>query len=168
MFDAMLESVLGAPISYFESTPMGRILNRFTYDMEVMDITLTQNMGMFLISTGWYVTGVAIMLTILPWTALAVVPVSLLYVSFVMHYRMSGPDLQRLDASSRSPVQAMVSEGTNRYWYHLPLVAEPSHAINFHFLLQVSTEHQQFEYSEEQAPSFGNFEGQWIKIVLRC
>jgi ABC-type multidrug transport system fused ATPase/permease subunit len=97
---------------------MGRILNRFTYDMEVMDITLTQNMGMFLISTGWYVTGVVIMFTILPWTALAVVPVSLLYVWLVMHYRMSGPDLQRLDASSRSPVQAMVSEGTMLHWYH--------------------------------------------------
>lgn len=31
----MLDRVLGAPLSYFESTPMGRVLNRFTYDMEV-------------------------------------------------------------------------------------------------------------------------------------
>jgi ABC-type multidrug transport system fused ATPase/permease subunit len=112
-FNSMLRSVLKAPLSYFESTPMGRILNRFTYDVEVMDIVLTQNMGIFLISTGWYITGVVIMLAILPWIALAVVPVSLLYLSFLMHYRKSGPDLQRLDASTRSPVQAMVAEGTS-------------------------------------------------------
>lgn len=90
---------------------MGRVLNRFIYDMEVMDITLTQNMGMFLISIGWYITGVVLMITILPWIALAIIPVSLLYLTLLTHYRKAGPDLQRLDASARSPVQAMVSEG---------------------------------------------------------
>jgi ABC-type multidrug transport system fused ATPase/permease subunit len=33
VFAAMLERVLGAPMGYFESTPQGRLLNRFTYDM---------------------------------------------------------------------------------------------------------------------------------------
>jgi len=40
----MLSRVLRAPVSYFETTPMGRVLNRFTFDMEVVEITLTQNM----------------------------------------------------------------------------------------------------------------------------
>jgi ABC-type multidrug transport system fused ATPase/permease subunit len=33
VFVSMLRSVLGAPMGYFESTPQGRLLNRFTYDM---------------------------------------------------------------------------------------------------------------------------------------
>ena len=33
VFAAMLVRVLGAPMGYFESTPQGRLLNRFTYDM---------------------------------------------------------------------------------------------------------------------------------------
>jgi ABC-type multidrug transport system fused ATPase/permease subunit len=33
VFVAMLIRVLGAPMGYFESTPQGRLLNRFTYDM---------------------------------------------------------------------------------------------------------------------------------------
>jgi ABC-type multidrug transport system fused ATPase/permease subunit len=32
VFSAMLIRVLGAPMGYFESTPQGRLLNRFTYD----------------------------------------------------------------------------------------------------------------------------------------
>jgi len=54
LFSNMLVRVLGAPLcSYFEATPLGRILNRFTYDMEVIDVTLTQTMSMFLISCSW-------------------------------------------------------------------------------------------------------------------
>jgi len=54
LFQNMLDRVLGAPLcSYFEATPMGRILNRFTYDTEVIDVTLTQTMSMFLISCSW-------------------------------------------------------------------------------------------------------------------
>lgn len=111
VFGSMLSSVLAAPLSYFETTPLGRILNRFTYDIEVMDITLTQNMGIFLISTGWYFTGIFVMISILPYTALAIFPVTLLYAMLLLHYRRTGPDLQRLDAVARSPVQAMVAEG---------------------------------------------------------
>lgn len=33
VFVSMLVRVLGAPMGYFESTPQGRLLNRFTYDM---------------------------------------------------------------------------------------------------------------------------------------
>lgn len=90
---------------------MGRVLNRFTYDIEVVDIVLTQNMSMFLISTGWYFTGIIVMASILPYTLIAVVPVSVLYWILLLHYRKSGADLQRLDAVSRSPIQAMVTEG---------------------------------------------------------
>lgn len=112
VFTGMLSRVLRAPVSYFETTPMGRILNRFTYDMEVCDIVLTQNMSMFLISISWYFTGVILMCSILPYVILAIVPVTFLYYLLLLHYRRTGPDLQRLDAVSRSPIQAMITEGT--------------------------------------------------------
>lgn len=41
LFKAMIARVVLAPMSYFESTPSGRILNRVSYDVETMDITLS-------------------------------------------------------------------------------------------------------------------------------
>jgi ABC-type multidrug transport system fused ATPase/permease subunit len=90
---------------------MGRVLNRFTYDMDVVDILLTQNMSILMIACSWYVAGVVVMVTILPWVGLAILPVTVLYWVLMLHYRKSGADLQRLDAVSRSPIQAMVTEG---------------------------------------------------------
>ncbi|CAJ1954764.1 unnamed protein product [Cylindrotheca closterium] len=110
VFESMLSSVLMAPMSYYESQPTGRLLNRFTYDTEVNDVVLTQAMVTLMISWSWYFAGIAIQFTILPWTAAAIVPVSVMYWVLALHYRLSGPDLQRLDALSRSPLQSMVSE----------------------------------------------------------
>jgi hypothetical protein len=40
----MLERVLHAPISWFDATPMGRIFNRFSHDLQVMMIMMTMMM----------------------------------------------------------------------------------------------------------------------------
>jgi ABC-type multidrug transport system fused ATPase/permease subunit len=85
VFGKMLSSILGAPLSYFETTPIGRLLNRFSYDMEVIDVTLTQNMSMLMISCSWYVAGVGVMVSIIPWMAFAVLPVTLLYGMLLLH-----------------------------------------------------------------------------------
>jgi ABC-type multidrug transport system fused ATPase/permease subunit len=106
----MLASVLRAPLSYFESQPQGRILSRFTYDMEVVDVILTQNLAMFMVAMSWFFAGVVLMSSILNWMILALLPVTFLYWLLLLHYRKSGVDLQRLDALSRSPIQAMVTE----------------------------------------------------------
>jgi hypothetical protein len=111
VFQTMVGSVLRAPMSYFETTPLGRILNRFTYDIEVVDLTLTESMSVLMISCSWFVAGVTIQIVILPWIALALFPVVVAYSALLLRYRKSGPDLQRIDALTRSPIQAMLSEG---------------------------------------------------------
>lgn len=111
VFQAMLSSVLRAPMSYFETTPLGRILNRFTFDVEVVDVTLTESMSILMISISWFCAGVCVMCVILPWVLFALVPVTLIYCVLLLRYRKSGADLQRIDAVSRSPIQAMLAEG---------------------------------------------------------
>lgn len=115
VYQAMLVRVLGAPLSYFETTPMGRLLNRFTYDMEIVDFVLSQNMSLLLVATSSYISGISVMVGIVPLVALSAIPVTVIYVFLLWYYRRTGTDLQRLDALSRSPIQAMMSEGMDGF-----------------------------------------------------
>ena len=49
IFSTMTHRLLHVPMWYFDTTPMGRILNRFTFDVEQVDITLAQYMSIFVI-----------------------------------------------------------------------------------------------------------------------
>ena len=86
-------------------------MNRFTYDTEVVDILLTEAMSIFMISISWFVAGILVMSFILPWIICALLPITCLYAIMLYYYRMTGIDMQRLDAKARSPIQALVSEG---------------------------------------------------------
>lgn len=87
-----------------------RILNKFTHDVEVMDITLSSAMTTLISASGWFLTGVVLQVVILPWSICVLALVTILYCFLLSYYRKSAIDLQRLDAVSRSPIQQCVQE----------------------------------------------------------
>jgi len=98
-------------MSYFDTTPLGRILNRFTYDVEVLDVTLVQSMATLMVASGWFITGIVVMVGIMPFTLFVLIAVTVAFILLLNYYRRTGTDLRRLDAISRSPLQAMLAEG---------------------------------------------------------
>ncbi|KAJ8603637.1 hypothetical protein CTAYLR_007565 [Chrysophaeum taylorii] len=114
LYDDACHRVLSAPVRYFDETPTGRIVSRFSYDTEQVDIVLTQKAAIALISVGWAVTGAAVMLTLSSGTmAVILVPVALVFRRLQQYYRRSSVDLQRLDAVSRSPIQQLLVEAVD-------------------------------------------------------
>jgi len=111
MFQNMLNRVVYTPMHYFDTTPMGRVLNRFTYDVETLDITLAQAMSVTLIAFSWFFAGISVMVIIFPYILLILIPVIFSYFLLQLFYRKSSVDLQRLDAVTRSPIQALIAEG---------------------------------------------------------
>jgi ABC-type multidrug transport system fused ATPase/permease subunit len=102
----MFERLLIAPMKFFQSTPLGRILNRFAKDVGDVDKNVAPMMGMTLsVFMGLFST-----LGILAGTAYYTVPVliPLLFGFYYLqgYYRASSREIKRMDAISRSPIYA--------------------------------------------------------------
>ena len=63
------------------------MLNRFTYDVEQVDITLSQFMSILIIASSWLVAGQVVMISIVPYMAIANAVVLFCYLLVIRHYR---------------------------------------------------------------------------------
>ena len=97
-----VHNILHAPMAYMDTTPLGRILNRFTKDIDILDNQLPYvSVLMFYIAAD--IIGVIIMCIIyMPWFAVAIPFLALMYVLIADHYQSSGRELKRLEAVQRS------------------------------------------------------------------
>ncbi|KJX98805.1 ABC transporter protein YOR1 [Zymoseptoria brevis] len=108
-----IRSVLYAPISFFDTTPLGRITHRFSKDIDAIDNVIGEAFRMLLSTVAQVVGAVVLISIILPWFLLAVFVIVILYILTGMYYRPTARELRRLDALTRSPVYEHVSESLN-------------------------------------------------------
>ncbi|AWU74051.1 uncharacterized protein C5L36_0A06450 [Pichia kudriavzevii] len=106
----MLSSVLRAPMQFFETTPIGRILNRFSNDIYKIDETLFRVFSMFFNNT------IKVSFTILviiysTWQFIFfVIPMFFIYRYYQKYYLYTSRELKRLESVSRSPIFAHFQE----------------------------------------------------------
>ncbi|KAI5833117.1 hypothetical protein K523DRAFT_413569, partial [Schizophyllum commune Tattone D] len=105
-----IQSVLHAPMSFFETTPLGRIMNRFSKDIDTIDNTLGESIRMFANTFSGILGAVILIAIVLPWFLIAVAVVMLIYLYAASYYRASARELKRLDNVLRSSVYAHFSE----------------------------------------------------------
>ncbi|ESX02077.1 ABC-type multidrug transport system [Ogataea parapolymorpha DL-1] len=105
-----LERVLRAPMSFFDTTPMGRILNRFTKDTDVLDNEISEQFRLILFGFSNMV-GIYIMCIIyMPYFAVCV-PFIFLAVSMLFSfYQASAREVKRIEGVQRSIVYANFDE----------------------------------------------------------
>ncbi|KAL6449932.1 YOR1 Oligomycin resistance ATP-dependent permease YOR1 [Candida maltosa Xu316] len=97
-----IKKVLHAPMSFMDTTPMGRILNRFTKDTDVLDNEIGDQLRFFLFTLS-NIIGVLILCVIyLPWFAIAIPFLGILFVSIANYYQASAREIKRLEAIQRS------------------------------------------------------------------
>ena len=111
MFDVAVTRISRAPMSYFQTVSMGYILNRFTFDVQVLDTNLPQSMIETLSYFVSLITGALLISTLLPWTMVVILPVIFSFWRIVVRYRILAVELRRMDVSSRSKIQTLTSEG---------------------------------------------------------
>ncbi len=103
LHDLMLGSVMRAPLRFFDSTPIGRILQRFSRDVEAVDIQLQWSFETTIRCLVNIATAMVLILSILPLMLFVVAPVLWLYYVLQRDYRVPAREAKRLDSISRSP-----------------------------------------------------------------
>ncbi|KAF8756166.1 ABC transporter [Rhizoctonia solani] len=105
-----MKRLMHAPMSFFDTTPLGRIMNRLTKDIDTIDNTLGDALRM-LAGTMSQILGAIILIAILlPWFLIPVVSILFIYYWAALFYRSSARELKRLDAILRSSLYGHFSE----------------------------------------------------------
>ncbi len=110
MHDKMLKSVLKAPVRFFDSTPVGRILQRFSRDVESVDVYLQWSFSSAVNCALQVIASLVLILGLMPYMVFVIGPVMLLYYFLQRDYRRPAREAKRLDSIARSPRYAHFKE----------------------------------------------------------
>uniref|UniRef100_A0A8D0D9B9 ATP binding cassette subfamily C member 12 n=1 Tax=Sander lucioperca TaxID=283035 RepID=A0A8D0D9B9_SANLU len=103
LHDTMFTKIFSSPMSFFDTTPTGRILNRFSKDQEEVDIALPQNMDPFF-QFCLLVTFTIIMISaVFPAMLVAVVVMGALFTLILFIFQRSIRQMKKMENISRSP-----------------------------------------------------------------
>ncbi|NWZ19112.1 MRP7 protein, partial [Asarcornis scutulata] len=106
----LLQRVVKATVTFFDTTPTGRILNRFSSDLYCVDDTLPFILNIFLANM-YGLLGMLVIITYgLPWIGLVLLPLAALYFSIQRYYRRTSRELKRLYSLTLSPIYTHFSE----------------------------------------------------------
>lgn len=102
--------VLRAPMSFFDTTPLGRITNRFSKDIDTMDNFLTDAIRMFFMTFAMIISVFALIIVYFHYFAIALGPLFIMFVFSASYYRASAREIKRHDSVLRSTVFAKFGE----------------------------------------------------------
>ncbi|NWX47338.1 MRP1 protein, partial [Steatornis caripensis] len=106
----LLHSVLRSPMSFFERTPSGNLVNRFSKEIDTIDSTIPPIIKMFMGSTFNVIGACIIILLATPIAAVIIPPLGLVYLFVQKFYVATSRQLKRLESVSRSPIYSHFNE----------------------------------------------------------
>ncbi|KAJ5070817.1 abc transporter atp-binding protein/permease vmr1-related [Anaeramoeba ignava] len=106
----LLYSITRAPTRFFDTTPIGRILNRFSKDMLDIDLIVGGDFENFISTSIALLAVLLVIASVAPYFLIPLVVISYIYYKFMQYYRSTSREIQRLESISRSPVYNNFSE----------------------------------------------------------
>ncbi|KAL9964378.1 hypothetical protein ACROYT_G028009 [Oculina patagonica] len=104
LHQSILVNVMHSPMSFFETTPLGRIVNRFSKDISTIDDKVPMSLSSFL-RTFCGVLGTIVAISFATPIFLAVIlPLGLFYLFIQRIYVATSRQLKRIESVSRSPI----------------------------------------------------------------
>lgn len=103
-FHGLMNAVMKAPMSFFDSTPSGRILNRASVDMSVLDLDIPFCFG-FVLALVFDLLGIVIVTAIATWEIILVVVPALVLIQYLQnYYAAAARELSRINSTTKAPI----------------------------------------------------------------
>lgn len=110
LHEKLIGSVLRAPISFFDATPMGRLLTRFAKDTQLVDQLLPQQFD-FAFTFLFNLLGIFAQLAAgNQYILIVILPSMIVFYFLQWYYRKTSIEIQRLESISRAPILSHLSE----------------------------------------------------------
>ncbi|OSS45373.1 hypothetical protein B5807_10249 [Epicoccum nigrum] len=110
LHERMAFAIFRSPMSFFETTPAGRILNRFSSDIYKVDEVLARTFNMLFVNSARAVFTLVVISAGTPIFVTVILPLGALYLYIQRYYLRTSRELKRLDSVSRSPIYAHFQE----------------------------------------------------------
>lgn len=148
LFSSLLQRLTRAPSRFFDVTPIGRILNRFTTDINTIDGALQNSARNCLSGILNFVASFTVILIVVPTFAPFALSIAWLYIRLAPPYVQASRDLRRLESISLSPAFAGFDEllrgivyvrafgMENRYQGRFYTKVSPKDALSMQFKLR--------------------------------
>ncbi|TNN00010.1 hypothetical protein fugu_013042 [Takifugu bimaculatus] len=106
----LLNNIMRVPMMFFDTTPTGRVVNRFAKDIFTVDEAIPQSFRSWILCLMGVVGTLFVICLATPFFAVIILPLALLYYFVQRFYVATSRQLRRLDSVSRSPIYSHFGE----------------------------------------------------------
>ncbi|XP_037695234.1 ATP-binding cassette sub-family C member 8 isoform X3 [Choloepus didactylus] len=107
---SLLNQIILAPMRFFETTPLGSILNRFSSDCNTIDQHIPSTLECLSRSTLLCVSALTVISYVTPVFLVALLPLAIMCYFIQKYFRVASRDLQQLDDTTQLPLLSHFAE----------------------------------------------------------
>ncbi|XP_046853330.1 ATP-binding cassette sub-family C member 5-like isoform X2 [Xenia sp. Carnegie-2017] len=109
LHNQVFNAVTRSPMEFFDTTPTGQILNRFSKDIDEIDTRLSFLVEAFILNITFLLSTIVLIVVLFYWFIIALVFFLAVFIFLNITFRRSVRELKRLDNISRSPIFSHIS-----------------------------------------------------------
>ncbi|XP_039200573.1 ATP-binding cassette sub-family C member 8 isoform X5 [Crotalus tigris] len=163
---SLLNKIILAPMRFFETTPLGSILNRFSADCNTIDQHIPATLECLSRSTLLCLSALAVISYVTPVFLIALVPLAVICYFTQKYFRVASRDLQQLDDSTQLPLLSHFSETVEG----LTTIRAFSQILNYKLEIQYESRFKQklLEYTDSNniASLFLTAANRWLEVRM--